>query len=252
MKRAEIHNLKAMDYTGTEALNTICSNLSFAGKNLKKIVFTSCSASDGKSFMTMQIAVNLAKRGRRVVLIDADLRRSVLVSRHHIALGDNPMGLVHYLAGHCALEEAIYETNIPNAYLIPVGRNTSNPLPLLNSAEFIQLLDYCAENFDLVLVDAAPVGLVIDAAEIAKYCDGTVFVTRYRKTHARELAIARQQIEQANCPIIGCIINAVEMDTLSAKKNYSYSYYSHYNTSYYGTNDKKDGGKKTGILKGKK
>ena len=66
MKKAEIHNLKAMDYTGTEALNTICSNLSFAGKNLKKIVFTSCSASDGKSFMTIQIAMNLAKRGRRV------------------------------------------------------------------------------------------------------------------------------------------------------------------------------------------
>ena len=248
MKKAEIHNLKAMDYTGTEALNTICSNLSFAGKNLKKIVFTSCSASDGKSFMTIQIAMNLAKRGRRVVLVDADLRRSVLVSRHHITLGENPMGLVHYLAGHCALEEAVYETNIPNAYLIPVGRNTSNPLPLLNSPEFQNMLDYCVANFDLVLVDAAPVGLVIDAAEIAKYCDGVVFVTRYRKTHARELALAKQQIEQANCPIIGCIINAVEMDSLSAKKNYSYSYYSHYNTSYYGTKDTK----KTTAAKGKK
>ena len=100
MKEASIHNLKALDYVGTEALNTICSNLSFAGKNLKKIVFTSCSASDGKSFLTMQIAVNLAKRGKRVVLIDADLRRSVLLSRHHINLGPNPQGIVHYLAGH--------------------------------------------------------------------------------------------------------------------------------------------------------
>lgn len=240
MKQAVIHNLKVMDYVGTEALNTICSNLSFAGKNLKKIVFTSCSASDGKSFLTMQIAVNLAKRGKRVVLIDADLRRSVLLSRHHINLGPNPQGIVHYLAGHCALEDAIYETDIPNAYLIPVGRNTSNPLPLLNSPDFQRLLEYCTENFDLVLIDAAPIGLVIDAAEIARYCDGAVFVARYRKTRARELTMAKQQMEQANCPIIGCIINAVAMDTLSAKKNYSSSYYSHYNSDYYKKTDDKE------------
>ena len=164
MKKAEIHNLKAMDYVGTEALNTICSNLSFAGKNLKKIVFTSCSASDGKSFLTMQIAANLAKRGKRVVLIDADLRRSVLLARHHINLGENPMGIVHYLAGHCNMEDCIYETNIPNFCLIPVGRNTSNPLPLLNSPDFQKLLATCQEQFDLVLIDAAPIGLVIDAA----------------------------------------------------------------------------------------
>ena len=238
MKKAEILNLKQMDYVATEALNTICSNLSFAGKNLKKIVFTSCSAADGKSFLTMQIAVNLAKRGKRVVLIDADLRRSVLVSRHHIQLGDNPMGIVHYLAGHCNLEDAIYETDIPNAYLIPVGRNTSNPLPLLNSPDFQKLLEYCQEHYDLVLIDAAPIGLVIDAAEIARWCDGAVFITHYRRTRARELSMAKQQMEQANCPVIGCIINAVTMDSLSAKKNYSSSYYSHYNSSYYDSQDK--------------
>ena len=237
MKKAEILNLKQMDYVGTEALNTICSNLSFAGKNLKKIVFTSCSAADGKSFLTMQIAVNLAKRGKRVVLIDADLRRSVLVSRHHIQLGDQPDGIVHYLTGHCNLEDAIYETDIPNAYLIPVGRNTSNPLPLLNSPDFQKLLEYCQEHFDLVLIDAAPIGLVIDAAEIARWCDGAVFITHYRRTRARELTMAKQQMEQANCPVIGCIINAVTMDSLSAKKNYSSSYYSHYNSSYYDSQD---------------
>ncbi len=231
MKKAVIHSLKEMDYAGTEALNTICSNLSFAGKNLKKIVFTSCSASEGKTFLTMQIAVNLAKRGKRVVLIDVDLRRSVMGSRHHINFGEHPEGLVHYLTGHCPMEDIIYETNIPNAYLIPVGRNTANPVPLLNSPDFVKLLEYCAQEFDLVLLDVAPIGLVIDAAEVAKFCDGTVFITRYRKTRARELAMAKQQIEQANCQVIGCIINAVALDSLSAKKNYRSSYYSHYNTA---------------------
>jgi len=232
MKNAVIHNLKKLDYVGTEALNTICSNLSFAGKNLKKIVFTSCSSSEGKTFLTLQIANALAKRGKRVVLIDVDVRRSVLVSRHRIDLGDQPLGLTHYLTDHCGMEDIIYETNIPNLYLIPAGRNTSNPLPLLTSKEFQNLMEYCGENFDLVLLDAAPIGLVIDAAEVARCCDGAVFITRYRKTRTREMNMAKQQIEQANCPVVGCIINAVTMDTLSARKNYSNSYYSHYNSSY--------------------
>ena len=230
MNKAVIHNLKEMDYAGTEALNTICSNLTFAGKNLKKIMFTSCSASDGKTFLTMQIAVNMAKRSKRVVLLDVDLRRSVMGSRHHISYGDNPEGLVHYLTGHCQMENIIFETNVPNLYLIPVGRNTANPLPLLTSPDFEKLLEYCAQEFDLVVLDVAPIGLVIDAAEVAKFCDGTVFVIRYHKTRLRELTVAKQQIEQANCPVIGCIINAVTLDSLSAKKNYRSSYYSHYNT----------------------
>ena len=228
MKKTEIHNLKALDYMGTEALNTICSNLSFAGKNLKKIVFTSCAASDGKSFLTLQIAANMAKRGKRVVLIDADLRPSELVSRNHISLGENSQGLAHYLAGHCALEDTLYETDIPNAYLIPVGRTTSNPLPLLSSPDFQKLLEECAQKFDLVMIDAAPIGLVIDAAEIARFCDGAVFIARYRKTRARELALAKQQMEQANCPVVGCIINGVAMDSFSAKKNYKKTYESGY------------------------
>jgi len=239
MKNAVIHNLKELDYVGTEALNTICSNLSFAGTNLKKIVFTSCASSEGKTFLTLQIASTLAKRGKRVVLIDVDVRRSVLVSRHRIDLGDQPLGLTHYLTGHCRMEDIIYTTNIPNFFLIPVGRNTSNPLPLLTSPEFKDLLKFCGEQFDLVLLDAAPIGLVIDAAEVARRCDGAVLITRYRKTRTREMVMAKQQIEQANCPVIGCIINAVEMDTLSARKNYSSSYYSHYNSSYYGSTKEK-------------
>ena len=121
---------------------------------------------------------------------------------------------------------------VMNLYLIPAGRNTSNPLPLLTSKEFQNLMEFCGENFDLVLLDAAPIGLVIDAAEVARCCDGAVLITRYRKTRTREMNMARQQIEQANCPVVGCIINAVTMDTLSARKNYSNSYYSHYNSSY--------------------
>lgn len=244
MKKAIIHRVDAQDYTGAEALNTICSNLSFSGKNLKKIVFTSCTAHEGKSYMTMQIMQNLARRGKRVVLVDTDLRMSVLVSRYDIEIVGEYTGLAHYLAGYCGMEDVVYETNIENAYLVPEGRDVANPIPLLNSPDFNDLLNKLAEEFDVVLVDAPPIGLVIDAAEISRFCDGSVFVCEYNSTRRRELGAAKRQMEAAGRPVLGCIINKVTFDTLSSKKYYNRTYYSHYNSDYYRRDEKKTGKKK--------
>ena len=82
MKTCTIGYLPELDYSGTEALNTICSNLLFAGQNMKKIVMTSCSAGDGKSYLTMHTAQNLAGRGKRVCIVDADLRRSMVIRNY--------------------------------------------------------------------------------------------------------------------------------------------------------------------------
>ena len=84
MKLVNIKHLDPLDYSGQEAMNSICTNLTFAGHNLKKILLTSHSPADGKSWMTMHIAINLAERGRRVLLIDADLRRSFMVQRYKL------------------------------------------------------------------------------------------------------------------------------------------------------------------------
>ena len=84
MRTAVVNKLSPLDYAGTEALNTICTNLAFAGRDLKKIVFTSNTMAEGKSYMVMQIMQNMARRGKRVVLVDADMRRSFLVRRHQI------------------------------------------------------------------------------------------------------------------------------------------------------------------------
>ena len=240
MKKATIVHIETMDYSGNEALNTICSNLTFAGRTFKKIVFTSCSAGEGKSYLTMQIAINLAKRGKRVVLVDADLRRSFMIKRNAIETSEEWVGLAHYLAGYSELNDILYSTNIADLYFVPIGRDVANPVPLLDSAYFSQLLDTLAANFDLVLVDAPPVGLVIDAAEIAQACDGVVFVIEYNKTRRREVRDAQKQMMQAECPILGCVINKVTFDSLSAKKYYNKSAYSHYNSSYYRRSSRKN------------
>jgi len=233
VKRASISNLEEMDYSGTEALNTICSNLIFAGRDVKKIVMTSCTAGEGKSFLTMHIAQNLARRGKSVVLVDADLRRSYLIKRYGMETDGEWRGLAHFLAGYDDLDDVVYATDLDNVYVIPTGRDVANPIQLLDTQHFEDMMNVLARRFDFVIVDAPPVGLVIDAAEIAKVCDGAVLVIEYNKTRRRDILDAQKQIAQAGCTVLGCIINKVTFDSLSAKKYYNRSYYSHYNSEYY-------------------
>lgn len=241
MKKATFHRLVMPDYSGTESLNTICTNISFSGRDMKKIVFTSCAAGEGKSYMAMQVLQNLTRRGKRVVFVDADMRRSYLINRFGLTTDGEWQGLAHYLAGYCGIDDIIYETNFYGTCVIPVGRDVATPVPLLTSPYFSELLETLADQFDMILVDAPPVGLVVDAAEIARNCDGAVFVVEYNKTHRREMMEAKQQILQSGCPILGAILNKVTFDSLSAKKYYNKSYYSHYNSEYY---RRSKGGKK--------
>lgn len=258
MMKAAINAKLDLDYAGNEAMNTICSNLTFSGKNIKKIVITSCEPNDGKSFVAMQVVVNMAKRGKRVLLIDADLRLSVLNAHYEIQLMSDGHGLAHYLSGQCSLEDAMYATNLPNVFLIPIGTDVQAPLSLIATPDFDKLIEAVGESFDLVVIDAPPIGLVIDAAEIAKSCDGSVIVLEYAKTHLRALQEAKQQMERTGTPILGCILNKVTMDRLSTKKYYSYggkygySKYGRYgkygkygySRGYYRRDDKKKGQEK--------
>ena len=228
-----------LDYAGDEAINAICSGIVFAGKSLKRIAVTSYEANNGKSFLIMRIAYGMAKRGRRVLLIDGDLRKSVLVSRYRIE--NTAEGLAHYLSGQCPLERVIYPTNLQNLYLLPVGELVKTPLSLLTSADFEQLMETVGKEFDLVLVDTPPVGAVIDAAEIAKCCAGSLLVLEYNKQTKGSLRSMQKLMEQTGTPIIGCVINNV-----TVKKMYRKRYYYQYggNYQYYGG----DQGKKSGFL----
>ena len=247
MERAIIHANLTLDYSGAEAINTIASNLSFAGKNIRKIVITSCEANDGKSFVGIQTAVNMASRGKRVILVDADLRLSVLNSVYDITLSGGGQGLAHYLSGQCEMEQCVYETNIQNVYLLPIGTDVQAPLSLIATPDFANLMQTLGENFDMVIVDAPPVGMVIDAAEIAKSCDGSVLVLEYNKTRIRGLQDAYQQMVRTGTPVLGCVLNKVAMDRLSTKKYYykyggkygKYGYKYGYNREYSRNSKKK-------------
>ena len=239
MKTLQLTRFAGLDYSCNEALNTLCTNLSFAGSDVKKIMLTSCHAQEGKSFLSMALMRSLANIGKNVVLVDADLRRSMLASRYGAKLEGKPIGLTHYLAGMCPMDDILYKTDIEGAYMILSGRDVANSLTLLSTERFPNLLDTLAKMFDVVLIDCPPVGVIIDAAQIAKSCDGVVFVVSNNGVSRRELADARQQIEKTGCPILGAVLNKVTFDSHSSKKYYYKTYYSHYADGYYESSNPK-------------
>lgn len=231
MKQVKLNRLEALDRVGAESLNAICSNLSFASENFKKIMLTSASAREGKSYLSVHILNNLARRGKRVALVDCDLRKSDLVNQYGVeGVGK---GLAEYLTDGGLAEDVVYETNVPGAYLVPAGAAVVDPLPLLHSPKFTALLEELTAKFDLVLIDTPSVGLVIDAAEIAALCDGAVLVCEYGKTRRKDLAQAKRQIEAAHCPIIGCVMNKVSFKTISSKMYYNKALYARMKSGYY-------------------
>ena len=230
MKKVLITKFDPLEYAANEAINTLCANLTFSGANIKKIMVTSSRAAEGKTMTTMNMMRTFAALGKTVCYVSGDLRRSPIVQTYGIRFeSDDNVGITHYLAGMASAEEIVYQTNYPNAYLVPVGRDVSNSLSLLSTPRLPALLDYLAAMFDIVLIDSPPVGVIIDAAEIAKSCDGTVIVVNYNSISRRELSDVKRQIERAGCPVLGAVLNEVPMDSYSNRRYYyKQGYYSHY------------------------
>lgn len=227
MPTFEIKRFGELEYQAKEAINTLCTNLSFAGGDIKKIMITSCHPQEGKSFVSMNLMRGFARLGMRVVLVDADIRASALQRVYGIHIdgvgedGKYP-GLTRYLGGRCSVEEILGRTNIPNASMILAGRTVTNSLPLLNTPRLKHLLDALASQFDVVLVDAPPVGTIIDAAKIATACDGTLFVVESGTVSRSHFQRAYGQIEKTGCSILGTVLNRYD-DLEYGGKYYYYS-----------------------------
>lgn len=229
MRQLTLTRFENLDYACNEALNTLCANISFSGVDVKVIMLTSCHAQEGKSFLAMNIMRNFAQIGKKVVLVDGDLRRPMLSSRYGIEGGAGQPGLAHYLAGISTHEDVLCSTNLSGADMILAGREVANSLALLSTDKLPTMIARLRENYDIVLIDAPPVGVIIDPAQIAKSCDGVLLVVSKDGATRRELVEAKRQIEMSGCPILGAVLNKVVYET-GWKRLY---YYRHYNRSYY-------------------
>lgn len=231
----EISQFPESDFASHEAMNTLCTNLSYCGPGLRKIMITSRYAGEGKSYVTMNLMRTLSKLGRRVVVLDTDFRASGIQVDYRLRYNsENHYGLSEFLSGHCSVTEVLYQTNISGAYMIPAGHTAPNPLQLLDTDKMKQLLEWLETQFDVVLLDTPPVGVLVDAVALAKFCDGALLVVGYRKGDQHEIREAVKHINQTGCKMLGAVLNGVKFKSLS-NKHYYYSserYSSHYSKRY--------------------
>lgn len=228
MQEVELRNIE-QDYRSNEAYKILRTNIEFSGEDKKVIVFTSCTPNEGKSTVSLSLALTIAEGGSRVLFIDADLRKSVLVGRYGVH--GELKGLSHFLSGRAELKDVIVKTQAERLHMIFAGVVPPNPAELLGSKRMEALLDGARKAYDYVIVDAPPLGSVIDGAVIAKYCDASVLVIEANVISRKFGTAVKEQLERSGCPILGVVLNKVDM-----KQN---KYYGQYYGKYYGEYGKK-------------
>ncbi len=221
-----LDNVASGNYFIREAFNTLRTNILFSGKNVKVIVVTSCFAHEGKTSVSFDLCSNLAEAGKKVLLVDADLRKSVMVSRYTKEKG--VYGLSQVLSGQVSAEEAICATSTPNMNIIFAGPYPPNPTELVGSEAFKDFIKEEREKYDYVIIDAAPLGMVIDAAVMASYCDGAVIVINTGRVKYRVAQNVKAQIEKSGCKVLGVVLNQIDKRKNIKTENSYYAAYSHY------------------------
>ncbi len=238
MKSLTLNNIGELPYGAEEALNRLRVNVGFCGDRFRKIIVTSSVPNEGKSFISANLWRMLSEAGLRTVLVDADMRKSVMRSRHQMsANGGEMLGLSHYLAGKAELDDVLYATNVENGFMLPTANVIMNPAILLQGERFTGLLDRLKAVFDCVLIDTPPLSSVADGDYIASHCDGGLLVVRSGSTPRGLVASSLKQLERSGCELMGVVLNRVEMKKSPYYYKYSrYGYYSNY-YYYYGSDE---------------
>lgn len=207
----------------SEAYRAVRTNLQFAsaGRDINCIIFTSATPSEGKSASISNVALAMAQDGKKVLLIDADMRKPV----QHQIFGLFNKGLSNCIAMNMSLDEAIQPSDHPNLDILASGPVPPNPSELLGSQKMDELLQQVKNIYDYVLVDMPPVLAVTDAAVLSSKVDGIVFVIRSGKISPDEAKLAKSRLEQAGANILGAVLNAVPQRHSGYGYGYSYYYY---------------------------
>ena len=206
-----------------EYYNALCTNIQLSGDKLKVISVTSVNPGEGKSTTSINIAWSFARAGYKTLLIDGDIRTSVMSgvfkSREKIT------GLTEFLSGTTDLSHGLCDTDIENLFVVQSGSVSPNPTALLQSKNFNDIIETLRKYFDYIIVDTAPIGFVIDAAIITQKCDASILVTAMGEANKRDVQKAKQQLEQTGKPFLGVVLNKFDVQR---EKYGSYGGYGNY------------------------
>jgi len=205
----------------TEQFRTIRTNIQFSAVDtpIRSIMVTSAGPSEGKSTVISNLAVTFAQQGKRVIIVDADMRRPTL----HYTFGlTNTIGLTNVLTRQIRLEDSIRETEMEGLYFLSSGPIPPNPAELLGSSMMGKILTELYKEFDYVFFDVPPLLSVADAQVMANFADASILVVSSGLTDRDGAMKAKELLIQAKAKLLGVVLNNVEMEHAT---HYYYYYY---------------------------
>lgn len=190
-----------------EAYRSLRTAVQFAAPGgLKTLMIASPNSGDGKTTLTTNLGIAMAQAGKRVCIVDADLRKPTV---HDVFSIKTTLGLSTLLAGRSTLDGTLQRTNVTGLDVLPCGPVPANPTEVLNSQEFNDTVEDLADRYDLVLLDSPPVTSADDARVIAASCDATLIVLTARQAHRRATESTRDALQGVGARIIGLVVNDV-------------------------------------------
>ncbi len=217
----------------TESYKSLRTNLEFmsATSECKSIMITSSVPNEGKSNVAINLGITMAAAGKKVILVDADLRKGTLSRYLHMHRSKSHAGITSLLTGSAEWKDALIPLPQPNLVLLPAGPIPPNPAEMLASPKMKSLMDMLGKYADCIIVDTPPVTVVTDAAVLSRFVDGVLMVVRPGVTTIQGAQLSKKNLEAVNARLLGVVINGYNTKKSSRKDGYYYSYsYEYYDT----------------------
>ncbi|WP_151716994.1 polysaccharide biosynthesis tyrosine autokinase [Acinetobacter sp. TUM15071] len=215
--------VKHNDDIAVESLRSIRTAIHFALANAKNniIMIAGPSPEVGKSFISTNLATIFAQSNKKVLLIDADMRRGYMHKYFNL---DVKPGLAEYLSNLADLSQVIRQTDVAGLSVIARGKNPTNPSEMLSSEQFKALMEQLSQQYDHIIIDTPPILAVTDGIIISQYAGVNLLVARYAKSQMKELELSLNRFEQANVKVNGFILNDIQRSSAGYGYGYNYSY----------------------------
>lgn len=214
----------------SEAYRTLRTNIQFSSldKDIKTITVTSSGPGEGKSTVMTNLAVTMAQTGKKVIIVDCDLRKPKV---HRVFEIQNNVGFTTALVENVDYKNVVKHVDgIERLDIIPSGPIPPNPSELLGSNRSKEFFEKLKADYDMIIIDAPPIGVVTDAAILSTYVDGLILVAGFGQVEVEAIKRTKELLDKVNAPVLGVVLNKVPVST--GKYYGKYYYYKYYN--YYG------------------
>ena len=223
-ERPELVTLQSPKSTASEAYRGIRTSILFssAEKQPQVLLITSAAPREGKTSTALNLAITMAQTGGKVILLDCDMRKPSL---HKVFGFPRDKGMSSILVGNCEVKDALLNTQVPNLDMIPCGPIPPNPSEILGSPRMANLVELLRTSYTRVIIDTPPITAVTDAAVVGRLVDGAIVVVRAGATPREIVLNGLIQLKAVSSPILGVVLNGVDMDR---DGYYYYQYYYYY------------------------